>query len=166
MRRFLGWIVVIGVVIALDQWSKLAVLAHFAEGDVLPQTGYFNLVLVYNKGAAFSFLAGHPEWGRWFFICLAVVVSVWLLRLLWQTRHQFLQPLAFTLVIGGALGNNLIDRVIYGKVVDFLDFHYLDYHYPAFNVADSAICLGVALIALALYREHRAAQRKATENPS
>jgi signal peptidase II len=163
MKRFALWLLFILAVIGLDQWSKLAVLARFAEGEALPVTSFFNLVLVYNPGAAFSFLASNTGWQRWFFICLAIVICSWLLSLLWQQRKDRLQPVAYALIIGGALGNNLIDRVVYGKVVDFLDFHYLSHHYPAFNVADSAICIGVVLLVLATYLETKT---KKTDTPS
>jgi signal peptidase II len=163
MKRFATWLILIAVVIGLDQWSKLAILAHFTEGESVPVNGFFNLVLIYNRGAAFSFLADNSGWQRWFFVVLALCVSVWLLRLLWQQRDTLLQPLAYALVIGGALGNNLVDRVIYGKVVDFLDFHYLTHHYPSFNLADSAICLGVALLIWASYRESRHPKQDTTK---
>ncbi|PLK47637.1 signal peptidase II [Uliginosibacterium sp. TH139] len=154
MKRFTLWLVLALAVIGLDQWSKLAVLAHFAEYESLPVTGFFNLVLVYNPGAAFSFLAGHDGWQRWFFVTLAAVICSWLLRLIWLHRTEILQPAAFALVVGGAIGN-VIDRLAHGKVVDFLDFYLGSYHWPAFNLADSAICLGVALMILAQLRESR-----------
>lgn len=164
MKRFLGWLALAGVVIGLDQWSKLAVLARFAEYESLQVSEYFNLVLVYNPGAAFSFLADHAGWQRWFFVSLAVVICSWLLRLIWQHRSETLQPAAFSLVVGGAIGN-VIDRIAYGKVVDFLDVHVGLQHWPAFNLADSAICLGVGLMILAQLRESRS-QKKQTENSS
>ena len=155
MKRFALWLALVLVVTGLDQWSKLAVLARFAEYESMPVTGFFNLVLVYNPGAAFSFLAGHDGWQRWFFVGLAAVICSWLLILTWKHRNELLQPAAFALVIGGALGN-VIDRFAYGRVVDFLDFHLADWHWPAFNLADSAICLGVGLMLLAQWRESRA----------
>lgn len=155
MKRFAIWLALAALVIGLDQWSKLAVLAHFAEYESLPITDFFNLVLVYNPGAAFSFLADHAGWQRWFFVILAVLICSWLLRLIWQHRAEILQPAAFSLVVGGALGN-VIDRLAYGKVVDFLDFHLAGSHWPAFNLADSAIFLGVGLMLLAQIRESRA----------
>lgn len=164
MKRFLGWLALAGVVIGLDQWSKLAVLARFFEGESQPVSEYFNLVLVYNPGAAFSFLADHAGWQRWFFVILAVVICSWLLRLIWQHRNEILQPAAFSLVVGGALGN-VIDRIAYGKVVDFLDVHVGLQHWPAFNLADSAICLGVGLMILAQLLESRT-QKKQIENSS
>lgn len=154
MKRFALWLVLAIVVIGLDQWSKLAVLARFAEYESLPVTSFFNLVLVYNPGAAFSFLAGHDGWQRWFFVILAAVICSWLLRLIWVHRAETLQPGAFALIVGGAIGN-VIDRLIHGRVVDFLDFYLGSYHWPAFNLADSAICLGVGLMILAQLQESR-----------
>lgn len=153
MKRFSGWIVLALVVIGLDQWSKAAIVAHFREWESLPLTDFFNLVLVYNPGAAFSFLAEHPSWGRWFFVALAVVICSFLAKTMWQQRNALLQPAASALIIGGAVGN-VIDRLFRGRVVDFLDFHYLQHHYPSFNLADSAICLGVVLLIIAVYREN------------
>ncbi|MBS1210730.1 MAG: lspA [Proteobacteria bacterium] len=157
MKRFAGWLVLACVVIGLDQWSKLAILARFAEYESRPVTDFFNLVLVYNPGAAFSFLADHAGWQRWFFVILAIVICGWLLSMIWQHRREVLQPAAFALVVGGALGN-VIDRLVYGRVVDFLDFHLGLQHWPAFNLADSAICLGVTLMIVAQLRESRRAR--------
>lgn len=154
MKRFALWLTLAIIVIGLDQWSKLAVLARFAEYESLRITEFFNLVLVYNPGAAFSFLADHAGWQRWFFVILAAVICSWLLLLTWRHRTETLQPAAFSLVIGGAIGN-VIDRLLYGKVVDFLDFHLGLHHWPAFNLADSAICLGVILMFLAQVQESR-----------
>lgn len=156
MKRFGAWMALAAAVIALDQWSKFAILQHFAEYEAMPITGFFNLVLVYNPGAAFSFLAEHSGWQRWFFTILAAVICSWLGRLTWQHRAERLQPAAFSLVIGGAIGN-VIDRMYHGKVVDFLDFHLAGHHWPAFNLADSAICLGVILMILAQILEGRRA---------
>ncbi|WP_018607356.1 signal peptidase II [Uliginosibacterium gangwonense] len=154
MIRFVGWLALIAAVIGLDQWSKIAVLQHFQLYERLPVTSFFDLVLVYNPGAAFSFLAEHGGWQRWFFTALAVVISSWLLVMIWRNRSEWLQPWAFSMVVGGALGN-VIDRFAYGAVVDFLAFHVDRHYWPAFNLADSAICLGVALMVLAQFRESR-----------
>ena len=165
MKRFAGWMMLAAVVVGLDQWSKLAILARFAEHEARPVTEYFNLVLVYNTGAAFSLFADQPGWQRWFFVVLAAAICAWLLRMVWQHRAEVLQPAAFSLVIGGAVGNNFIDRIAYGKVVDFLDVHVCQYawadflgsycRWPAFNIADSAICLGVVLMLIAQFRGDR-----------
>jgi signal peptidase II len=108
-------------------------------------THYFDLVLVYNPGAAFSFLADHSGWQRWFFIVLTSAVSVWLIVLMQRHVHQIVLPLGLALILGGAIGN-LIDRVMLGAVVDFLYFHLGSHGFPAFNVADSAITSGVVLM--------------------
>lgn len=158
MKRFAGWLALIAVVIGLDQWSKLTILQHFQLFERRQVTSFFDLVLVYNPGAAFSFLADHGGWQKWFFVVLAFVISAWLLTLIWRQRESWLQPWAFSMVVGGALGN-VIDRFTYGAVVDFLAFH-LDTHYwPAFNLADSAICLGVGLMLLAQWREKPGPQK-------
>jgi signal peptidase II len=159
MKRFALWLALSAVVIGLDQWSKFAVLARFVEYEALYVTDFFNLVLVYNPGAAFSFLANHSGWQRWFFVILAAVICTWLLRMTWVHRHERLQPAAFSLVTGGAIGN-VIDRLIHGKVVDFLDFHLAGSHWPAFNLADSAIFLGVVLMLIAQLRESLAEKRQ------
>jgi signal peptidase II len=108
-------------------------------------TSFFNLVLVYNSGAAFSFLAGAGGWQKWFFVVLALGISVWLLSMLRHHAQERLMPAALSLILGGAIGN-VIDRLRFDAVVDFLDFHLAGYHWPAFNVADSAIFVGVALM--------------------
>ncbi len=139
------WFGLAAVVIGLDQASKLWVLASFHLHEVLPVTGFFNLVLVFNSGAAFSFLSDAGGWQKWFFIVLALAISGWLV---WEIRRHASERLlstAFSLVLGGALGN-VIDRVRFGAVVDFLDFHVAGWHWPAFNVADSAITIGVVLL--------------------
>ena len=145
MTRFLLWLGVSALAIVLDQASKYAILARFSHGEARRVTDFFDLVLVYNPGAAFSFLAEHSGWQRWFFIILALVISAWMLTLMWRHRAEKLQPLAFALIVGGALGN-VIDRLNFGAVVDFLYFHIGPYGWPAFNLADSAITLGVALM--------------------
>jgi len=139
------WLALAALVIMLDQASKAWVLNAFHLGESLPVTDFFNLVLVFNSGAAFSFLSDAGGWQKWFFIVLALAVSVWLV---WEIRRhtaERLLPLAFALVLGGALGN-VIDRLRFGAVVDFLDFHVAGWHWPAFNVADSAITIGVVLL--------------------
>lgn len=143
--RFALWLVLAAVVIVLDQFSKALVVSSFAYGEGLVITGFFNLVHVLNHGAAFSFLAGESGWQRWFFVVLATAISLWLSVMIWRHRGERLQPFAFVFILGGALGN-VIDRVRIGAVIDFLDFHAAGYHFPAFNLADSAITLGVILL--------------------
>lgn len=146
MLRFL-WVSLL--VIVLDQLSKLWVLSALDSYQVIELLPVFNLTLVFNEGAAFSFLHDAGGWQRWLFIGLALLVSVvlvvWLARL---PRHERLEAWALSLVIGGALGN-VIDRIRIGRVVDFLDFHWGGAHWPAFNLADSAITCGVVLLLLA-----------------
>ena len=143
MSRLL-WISV--VVVVLDQLSKFWMLASFDEYEVLTVWPVFNLTLVFNTGAAFSFLSDAGGWQRWFFVAIGVVVSavmvVWLGKL--QARER-LTAYGLAFVIGGAIGN-LIDRVWLGKVVDFLQWHWQDWYWPSFNLADSAITLGVVLL--------------------
>ena len=144
----LRWLILIVLIVAADQATKLWVLAALEPYQVIPVAPSFNLTLVFNEGAAFSFLADAGGWQRWLFAGLAVVVSagllVWLKRL---EEHERLTGAALSLVAGGALGN-LIDRVAYGHVVDFVDLYWRTWHWPAFNVADSAITAGVVLLLL------------------
>ncbi|BAL23525.1 signal peptidase II [Azoarcus sp. KH32C] len=162
-RRFYGWLELAALVIGLDQITKWLVLSRFQLGESLPVTDFFSLVLVYNQGAAFSFLADHSGWQRWFFIVLALAISGWLLTMVRQHQREVVLPLAFSLIIGGALGN-VIDRVVHGAVVDFLFFHVGRYGWPAFNLADSAITLGVGLMLWAQFRATRTPP--SPENPS
>ena len=146
MRRPLRWLWLAVAVIVLDLATKYAAchfLSYAQPVEVLP---FFNLTLLHNTGAAFSFLAEHPGWQRWFFTGIALAVSVFIV--LWMARltpGKTLLGIALALVLGGALGN-LLDRVFLGYVVDFIDVHYLNYHWPAFNVADSAITVGAILL--------------------
>lgn len=153
-RRLVGWLLVSAAVVVADQLTKWLVLSTLSFGEAIPVTSFFQLVLVYNPGAAFSFLADHSGWQRWFFIVLAVVVCGWLLAMLRNHQRETALPLAFSLVIGGAVGN-VIDRVAHGAVVDFLYFHIGRHGWPAFNVADSAITVGVALMLWAQFRAPR-----------
>lgn len=139
------WLGLSALVILLDQLSKIAVLRTFAYGEARPVTDFFNLVLVYNRGAAFSFLAQAGGWQRWLFTAIGVVATVFIIWLLKRHAGQRMFCLALALIMGGALGN-VIDRVAYGHVIDFLDFYIGRYHWPAFNLADSAIFLGAALL--------------------
>jgi signal peptidase II len=145
LPRLTRWLALAAFVVLLDQVSKAWVLASFRYMESLVVTPFFNLVLVYNSGAAFSFLADAGGWQKWFFIVLALGISAWLLSLLRQHAGERLLPLALSLILGGAIGN-VIDRLRFDAVVDFLDFHVAGYHWPAFNVADSAITVGVALM--------------------
>jgi signal peptidase II len=142
----LKWLWLSSLAIVLDQASKLVVDNSMQLYESIPLMPYFNLTYVHNTGAAFSFLSEAGGWQRWFFAVLALaisaVLSVWLARL---EKHETLLAVALSLVLGGAIGN-LIDRLAYGYVIDFLDVYYNTWHWPAFNIADSAITLGVALM--------------------
>jgi signal peptidase II len=127
-----------------DQAVKFVVHTLMFYGQSIPLTGFFNLVHVWNTGAAFSFLAGADGWQRYFFIVLTLGVSIWLAFMLRSPRGRA-ESLAYSLILGGALGN-LTDRIMRGYVVDYLDFYYKEWHWPAFNIADSSITLGVFLL--------------------
>ena len=141
------WLGLSTLIIIIDQISKLWISGHFSYGEALPVTGFFNLVLAHNKGAAFSMLSDAGGWQRWMFSAIAVIASIWITWLLRRHPQQKLFCFALSMVLGGALGN-LIDRISYGYVVDFLDFHWSGHHFPAFNAADSAITCGAALLLL------------------
>ncbi len=139
------WLALAVLVLVLDQASKAWVLASFRLMESQIVTPFFNLVLVFNAGASFSFLADAGGWQKWFFVVLALGISLWLLVLLRRHAQERLLPAALSLILGGAIGN-VVDRLRFDAVVDFLDFHLAGYHWPAFNVADSAITVGVALM--------------------
>ena len=147
LKRALPWFAGAVAIVLADRLTKLWVLETFAPGERLSVTGFFNLVLVFNKGAAFSFLAGASGWQTPVFTAIssiaAVVITVLILR---NTGNRMLCA-ALGLILGGALGN-LWDRLLWGHVVDFLDFHAAGWHWPAFNVADSAITIGAGLLIL------------------
>ncbi|MEW8326058.1 MAG: signal peptidase II [Candidatus Thiodiazotropha sp.] len=140
------WLWLSLLVIVLDQASKQlaeSALTLYESVRVLP---FFDLTLLYNKGAAFSFLSDQGGWQRWFFIVLAIVVCIVLVGWLWRLkREEQWVAVALSLIIGGAIGN-VIDRILFGQVIDFLHFHYEQHYFPAFNVADSAITLGVIIM--------------------
>jgi signal peptidase II len=135
------------MVILLDQLTKLWVFNRFAPGESIEITPFFNLVLVFNPGAAFSFLADHAGWQRWFFTVIALAISGWIVWQLRGLRPGSAYSLALALIMGGALGN-LIDRLWLGMVIDFIDVHARGWHWPAFNLADSAVCAGAVMYVL------------------
>jgi len=135
------------IVILLDQLSKITMTKLFAYGESMPVTSFFNLVLAYNPGAAFSFLANESGWQRHLFTGIGICAALYIMFLIRNNSSQRLFCWALALILGGALGN-VIDRVMYGHVIDFLDFYYRHSHFAAFNLADSAICLGAALFIL------------------
>ena len=145
------WLFISAVIVVADQLSKAWITARYQLFDSEAITSFFNLVLVMNSGAAFSFLAGAGGWQKWFFVVLTVSISTWLIFMLRQSATERLMSFALALILGGAIGN-LIDRLRFDAVVDFLDFHYAGHHFPAFNVADSAISVGVALLLLHEFR--------------
>lgn len=150
------WYAVAGLVIVLDQISKWVVLNNIQFGETIYVAPFWNWVLTFNPGAAFSFLADQAGWQRWFFALLALGVSSWIAYELKKQPEQILPSLALTLIMGGALGN-VIDRIRFGAVVDFVQWHVAGYYWPAFNVADSAITLGAVLLVLAqlFSRKHK-----------
>ncbi|MCB1908547.1 MAG: lipoprotein signal peptidase [Rhodocyclaceae bacterium] len=149
-----GWLALSATVAVLDQLSKQWIMHGMQPGERIELTKFFDLVLVFNPGAAFSFLADHSGWQRWFFVVLAVLICGWLLVLLRRHQAERLLPFAFAMIIGGAAGN-VVDRFLYGAVVDFLYFHAGRYGWPAFNLADSAITLGIVLMIWAQIRDAR-----------
>jgi signal peptidase II len=148
------WLLLAGAVIVADQFTKSLVVASLSRGEAIPITGFMSLVLAYNAGAAFSFLAGAPGWQRWFFATIAALASVFLVYMLKRGGDRLLCA-GLALILGGALGN-LWDRITIGKVVDFLLLHYGGWSWPAFNVADSAITVGAALLIIDSFRQRHA----------
>jgi signal peptidase II len=146
-QQFVIWLGLSGLIILIDLLSKIFVKNNLAEGASKTVNSFLNWTLVFNPGAAFSFLAHADGWQRWFFTGLGIIaasVIIWLIR---KNAYQTLFALAMSLILSGAIGN-VIDRIIYGAVVDFIDIHYANWHWPAFNIADSAITLGVILLIL------------------
>ncbi len=157
-----GWFGLALVVVILDQWTKGLALQHLDYGRPVPLLPVLNLTLQYNEGAAFSFLSDAGGWQRWFFSAVAfiasIVVSVWLVRL---KRDDVLLAASLSLILGGAIGN-LWDRLQYGYVVDFISVHYDTWYFPTFNVADSAVSVGAALMILDAVLQSRSEAGEAT----
>jgi signal peptidase II len=145
--QLLKWFSISAVIVGLDLYTKHLVQQAFVFGEHLTVNAYFDLVRYHNEGAAFSFLANAGGWQKWFFTGISAVVAVVIIYLMIKNSVQTLFCVGLALVLGGALGN-LYDRVTLGYVVDFLYFHYQQFGWPAFNVADSAICVGVGLLLL------------------
>jgi signal peptidase II len=145
MRKSLPWFGLAAAIVAADQLVKWVVLARFAPGEGLEVTGFFNLVLVFNKGAAFSLLAREAGWQTPLLVAFAFAAAGIVSFLIFRNPQKDLLCAALAAILGGALGN-VIDRLRFGHVVDFLDFHALGWHFPAFNVADSAITIGAVLL--------------------
>ena len=151
------WLGLAAVVFLLDQFTKTLILGYYQLGDSTYVTSFFNIVRVHNTGAAFSFLASAGGWQRWMFTGIGVAAAVFITWMLRTHAGQTLFSLAMTLILGGAIGN-VIDRMMHGYVVDFLDFHWAGRHFPAFNLADSAITLGAVLLVLDELRRMRKPQ--------
>ena len=143
----LPWLGIALIVIVADQFTKTLILGYFQLGDSRGVTSFFNLVRVHNTGAAFSFLAGASGWQRWFFVALGLVATAFIVWLLKRHGGQRLFGWALALILGGALGN-VIDRLLHGYVVDFIQLHHGGWYFPSFNAADSAISVGAALLIL------------------
>jgi signal peptidase II len=147
------WFAIALVIILADQWAKWYFNANYQYGEtraVIP--GLFNFTLLYNPGAAFSFLASAGGWQKHVFTVLAFAVSGWLGWNIYKQRFSCLMNLAAAFIMGGALGN-VVDRLVYGHVVDFIQVYYHDWYYPAFNLADSFICTGAVLMVLDSFRK-------------
>jgi signal peptidase II len=158
-RGGLSWLWLAAAVIVADQVTKAAIVTAFRDGGERAVTGFFSLILTYNAGAAFSFLAGADGWQRWFFAAIAIAATVLIVGLL-RRGGSALFCAGLALILGGAIGN-LWDRLAIGKVVDFLLFHYAQWAWPAFNVADSAITVGAALLIVDSFRARHADTPKA-----
>lgn len=142
---FLRYLAIATITLLLDQLSKWSALGNLQMGVPEPVLPFLNWLLLMNPGAAFSFLAQSSGWQRWFFTILGLLASVYILWLLYKSQEDRLLCWALSLILGGALGN-VLDRIMYGAVVDFIDVHYQHWHWPAFNIADSAICIGAGLM--------------------
>jgi signal peptidase II len=149
------WMILVAAIVLLDQAIKLLILKHYQLGDSTYITSFFNIVRVHNTGAAFSFLADAGGWQRWMFVGISVAVAVFVVWMLRTNPGQPLFAVALSCILAGAIGNNLIDRVVHGYVVDFLDFHwpflaglFPGGHFPSFNVADIAISVGAITLIL------------------
>jgi len=161
MSRAWPWFAGALAIVAADQLTKALVLARFAPGERLEVTGFLNLVLAFNKGAAFSLLAQAPGWQTPVLVVIALVAAAILSALILRNLHKRLLCTGLALVLGGALGN-LIDRLRLGHVVDFVDLHVAGWHWPAFNVADSGITVGAAILILEGFLGHEGRARAAS----
>ena len=152
----LPWLGLALILLIADQFTKVLILGYYKLGDATYITSFFNIVRVHNSGAAFSFLASASGWQRWFFTAIGVAAAVFIIWMLKSHPGQKLFSFAMACILGGAVGN-VVDRMLHGYVVDFLDFHYAGWHFPAFNIADGAITVGaVCLILDELARGRRA----------
>jgi signal peptidase II len=143
----LPWLGLALLILIADQFTKVLILGYYRLGDASYVTSFFNLVRVHNAGAAFSFLANEGGWQRWLFTGIGIAAAIFIIWMLKSHNGQKLFAFALACILGGAIGN-VIDRTLYGYVVDFLDFHYAGWHFPAFNIADSAISIGAVCLIL------------------
>ncbi|MDB5848681.1 MAG: signal peptidase [Rhodoferax sp.] len=143
----LPWLGLALIVLIADQFTKVLIMGYYRLGDSTPITGFFNIVRAHNTGAAFSFLAAASGWQRWFFSAIGVAAALFILWLLKSHAGQKLFSFALACILGGAIGN-VIDRLMHGYVVDFLDVYWRGWHFPAFNIADSAITIGAGCLIL------------------
>ena len=151
----LPWLGLALIILIADQFTKVLIIGYYRLGDSTYVTDFFNIVRAHNSGAAFSFLAGAAGWQRWFFTAIGVAACFFIVWMLKSHPGQKLFSFAMACILGGAIGN-VVDRLLYGYVVDFLDFHVNAWHFPAFNVADSAITIGaISLILDELLRVRR-----------
>jgi signal peptidase II len=141
----LRYLAIATTTLLLDQLSKWSALSNLQLGVPEPVLPFLNWLLLFNPGAAFSFLAQSSGWQRWFFTILGILASIYIIYLLRKSLNEKLLCVALSLILGGAVGN-VLDRIMYGAVVDFIDLHYGSWHWPAFNIADSAICIGAAFV--------------------
>jgi signal peptidase II len=152
------WFVISAIIVALDIYSKHLIQVAFSYGEHFTITAFFDLVRYHNEGAAFSFLANAGGWQKWFFTAITAIAVVVISFLLTKHHRDQLFSSGLALVLGGAIGN-LYDRLTLGYVVDFLYFHIDDWYWPAFNVADSAICIGVGILLLDSFRKEKLAAK-------
>ena len=143
----LPWLGLALIIFIADQFTKVLILGYYRLGDTTYVTSFFNVVRAHNSGAAFSFLANAGGWQRWFFTGIGIAAAVFIIWMLKSHHGQKLFAFALSCMLGGAVGN-VVDRMRHGYVVDFLDFHYAGWHFPAFNIADSAITIGAVCLIL------------------
>ena len=143
----LPWLGLALIIFIADQFTKVLILGYYQLGDATYVTSFFNVVRVHNSGAAFSFLANAGGWQRWFFTGIGIAATIFIVWMLRAHAGQKLFSFALSCILGGAVGN-VVDRLLHGYVVDFLDFHYAGWHFPAFNIADAAITIGAVCLIL------------------
>ena len=146
-RAVWPWLTLALMLLIADQFTKVLILGYYQLGDATYVTSFFNIVRVHNSGAAFSFLASASGWQRWFFTAVGVGAALFIVHMLRSHPGQKLFSFAMACILGGAIGN-VVDRLLHGYVIDFVDMHYAGWHFPAFNIADSAISVGAVCLIL------------------